>query len=319
VIALVSVLLVAVAALVYQYALRPSRDIGPTAVAPVDSAFLAVTATPDDATILLNGSPLAYAGFTGRVPAGSLLVATTLPGYRRQERAVYLAADESVSVTFDLQPLTGGLRVTSDPAGATVVVDGNPWSQPTPTDVPGLSVVEPHRIELVLESYHPGVYPAETVIADSLRLLRHDFSVRTAGVAVNSIPGGAEVWLDNEPTGKRTPTSLPAVPYGRRSIRLHRVSYADTTYSLDVNKPDPSVEIELRKLPGGTVWVAIPDGGGEIYVNGEKMSPRTERFPLRLDAGPHEITVRHHSGWEKKKTVTVVSGTEIKETFKKDD
>jgi hypothetical protein len=202
--------------------------------------------------------------------------------------------------------MTGALRVTSNPPGAAIVVDGTETGLITPADIEDLTVIEPHDVQFRLGSYRPGSQSAVRVFADSTVLLHHDFSKRTAVASVFSTPQGATVNLDDRKVGP-TPLTLPGVTYGPHTLRLNAPGYADTSVSVTVASPELKVEIALRKLPPGIVQVQIPFGG-DIVVDGELVRERVEYWPLRLEAGQHSIVVTNRAGQSKTEVVAVVSG-----------
>jgi len=303
------VAVVAVVVVALQLAGRGQRHpVAGAGIAPVDSATLTVSTSPAQATILVDGAALDISPFTRRVRAGTLTVAATLPRYRRQERVVVIARDETRPLAFALEPMTGRLRVTSDPEGAEIVGDGRDTGLHTPATVDSLSAVDPHEVALRLTDFQPGSYAGVRVHEDSLSSLHHDFRKRTAIVAVNTTPLRAAVTLDGVAAGN-APLTLQGVAYGPHRVGIRYEGYADTTVALDVARAQMGIEVALRKLPPGTVEVQIPlPQGGDIAVDGEVVKQRVERALLPLDAGPHTITVTNRAGQTMTKTVTVVSG-----------
>jgi hypothetical protein len=305
--ALAGVVVVAAAVIVTQMAGRgDERARGGAGVAAVDSATLTVATTPTQATIFVDGSALDVSPFTRRVPAGSLLVAASLPRFQREERLVVLARDEMRPLAFTLEPMTGGLRITSEPAGADIDVDGAGTGLRTPAVVEGLSAVDPHDVALRLSDFQPGVYPSVRVYEDSVAVLHHDFRKRSAVVAVNTAPAGASVAIDGADAGA-SPLTLPGVAYGSHHLAVHLEGYADTTVVLDIARPDVGIMVTLRKLPPGTVVVQIPLGG-DIAVDGSVVKERVEFARLSLDAGSHTIAVTNRAGQTRSETVAVESG-----------
>lgn len=114
---------------------------------------LHVVTHPDGVALTLDGAPLGASPFEGNIPAGEHVIGLRLAGYEDAERPVTLAVGESrtVDVTLVARVETpagptgptgpGGagtrLAVESEPAGAAVLVDGEPVGT---TPVPGAEV-----------------------------------------------------------------------------------------------------------------------------------------------------------------------------------
>lgn len=122
-----------------------------------DFGALIVTSEPSGAAITLNGEP------TGKVtphtfrqkPAGTYTVTLTQDLYRSAEQTVRLAAGATERVTHTLAPNFGALTVTSEPSGATVVLDGRSVQATTPTTVDRVPAGA-HRVEARLARHHPA-------------------------------------------------------------------------------------------------------------------------------------------------------------------
>jgi len=146
----------------------------------------------------------------------------------------------------------GRLLVRSEPAGATVIVDGREYG-PTPAVVRGLDRGT-HRVRIVREGYiseersvditrsqpAPSLIvtleprrPAEERIAQSVPQSAPTIESYTGTLVVESLPAGASVFLDNRAVG-RTPLTLPRVNAGAHVVRLERDGYQRWTRSIRV-------------------------------------------------------------------------------------
>ena len=103
---------------------------------------------------------------------------------------------------------------------------------------------------------------------------------------ITSEPPGAAVFLDGEPTGLITPTTLSDVRAGTLAIRVEKVGFAPTTQSLDVISGKAiSKQFTLAPLPGRLILVGLP-ADGELFVDGvEHLLGEV----ITLPAGKHDI------------------------------
>ena len=129
----------------------------------------------------------------------------------------------------------GRLLVRSEPAGASVMVDGREYGS-TPAVVRGLGRGT-HRVRVVRDGYLPeerSVAVTRSQPAPSLLVTlepRRPAAERasqaaspadgpyTGTLVVESLPPGASVYLDNKPVG-RTPLTLNGVNAGEHVVRL---------------------------------------------------------------------------------------------------
>ncbi len=98
---------------------------------PADVA-LQVTTSPPGASAVLDEDPgrNCTSPCTFRVTPGRHTLAVTLAGYRRELRILDVTSPREVFVNLT-QP-TGTLRITSEPSGAQIFINGQPRAQTTP-------------------------------------------------------------------------------------------------------------------------------------------------------------------------------------------
>lgn len=85
---------------------------------------LTVTVTPANASVTVDGTPLALSGGTGSVTvsAGQHVVRASSPGYATAERVVAVPADETATVTITLEPGSEQLNIIVLPSDASPVI-----------------------------------------------------------------------------------------------------------------------------------------------------------------------------------------------------
>jgi len=105
---------------------------GPPSAPPAEDTVVTFTSTPAGATVVINGdsarkcvTPCALT-----LPAGSYSAAATLSGYRTALRTFRIP--EEPDVTLTLARLSGQIRVSSDPAGAAIFINGQRYRSLTP-------------------------------------------------------------------------------------------------------------------------------------------------------------------------------------------
>jgi TonB family protein len=124
-------------------------------VAPPKAPGLTITTTPPGAKVWLDGvevgsTPL----FLSNVPAAAHQVRVAAEGYVPAEMSVRTTEEDTpMPLRFILQPATGALEVDSDPAPATVRVDGEVVGE-TPLSHPNLPPGM-HRVLVERPGYRP--------------------------------------------------------------------------------------------------------------------------------------------------------------------
>lgn len=117
---------------------------------------IVVKSKPEDATVFLDGKRI-----SGSTPielhnisaddAHSLRVAKE--GYESGNRTVTVKQDERIEVDVALKPVLGEIRVTSEPPGAEVYLDGEHITGTTPTRISALSLGRRYTLRLKKEGF----------------------------------------------------------------------------------------------------------------------------------------------------------------------
>jgi hypothetical protein len=197
-------------------------------------------------------------------------------------------------------PMTkvAGLKVTSDPEGATVFLNDKDKGT-TPLDLEDLGTgvftmrVELPDYETVEREIH--LIPGKTT-EEAITLTRAPALVR-----IETTPHeGAEVYLDDELQGK-TPLDLEAPGAGTYSLKVVYPGYGDVQRSIDLAAGEnDTLQIPLDALPATVTIVTVP-AGALITIDGEVAgeSPVTKEG---LVAGKHtfEATLKGYepSRWD---------------------
>ena len=223
-----------------------------TIVRASEMGILRVESNPTGLPVLVDGLE------QGRTPARLSVSAGThvleVRG-RNAPRVMPISVASGVEnaqyIEFPDVPQTGQLRVDSDPAGATVMVDGVSRGT-TPLTVADLT---PGRREIVLQTAagsEPHTVNIQAGATSSLNVLAPRFrSVPTAdvvpgkvgGVGIKTLPAGvvsldaspwAEIWIDGRRIGE-TPLANVSVPAGEHEVVFRHSQLGDRRQVLRVN------------------------------------------------------------------------------------
>jgi hypothetical protein len=209
--------------------------------------------------------------------------------------AVGQTHDVAVPLQFGTDP--GSIDISTDPAGARVVLDGTPRGQSPLT----LSDVPPGDHQLVVE-HGAARLERRFTLAPAERLT---FYVPLAGwVIVRS-----EIPLDVLDRGRAVGASDAGrllVAAGRRRLQFVNPEFGVNT-TQDVVVMAGQVASVSVPLPSGTLSVAT-DVPAEVWVDGAPAGP-TPTANLPVAVGEHEVVVRHPRWGEQRLTVIVAAGS----------
>jgi hypothetical protein len=170
------------------------------------------------------------------------------------------------------------VRVTSDPSGAVVNVDGHNQGR-TPLE---LDAIEPgrHQLELARSGYRS--YYGEFTITG-----------RFGSIVVTTEPVGAEVLLDDKSRGPAPDGGLvlAKVPYGRHTITARLAGYDDAVKTVDLKAAGPlGVTCHLDYGKGWLVVNSDPPGAS-LAVNDSAVGKTP--FGVELEPARYALSLTH--------------------------
>jgi hypothetical protein len=258
------------------------------------------------ATVLVNGRE------TGVVTNGELVLPSSVPspvvltfrkaGHREETRTLRLPlpAGESVSVT--LQADASIIPVKTDPAGASVTLDGEKFAGVTPLEIP-VDRARDHRLDITLDGYASQEVRVAAGKATGLDL-RLERVLPPGTVAVSS-PYPIDVLWRGKTLAKGEVSPRVQVAGGRQVLTLVSGSLF-LRAELPVNVVSGS-ETPLEAPGVGRVSIRANPDNCEVFINGAFVD-----YPPILDrpvaAGTHTVSFRWPDGQKSGQTVQVSRG-----------
>ncbi|GEM_PF-415339 len=236
---------------------------------------LAVTSTPTNATILIDGAD------TGKVTdatldgiaVGTHTVVLRKDGYRDASAEIEIAYNQTTALHLDLVEAHGSITVASTPDGAAIWLDGEDTGLVTDCTLENVAAGE-HTVTVKKAGYADA--SATVTVVDDGTAVAHFTLIEPAGsIVVTSTPDGAAIWLDGAETGETTDTTLTNVPVGDHTVRVELDGYLDTEETVTVTSGEiASVHFDLDAsaivLQPGWNFVSTPkrlaDGQDTIAV-----------------------------------------------------
>ncbi len=245
-----------------------------------------ITATPTATQTTLTSTPTAT---QTTVTASPTATQTTLPGTSTPTVTatqattvpvvtvtVFVYPSQDVYVPYYYYPPnypspTGSLTVTSNPSGATIILDGYNYGT-TPYIFTGL-MAGYHTVEVDYpdyEAYIANVYvdygQNQEVYADLTALVSY------GSLVIDSTPQGADVYVDGNYQGT-TPVTVGALSDGAHQVELHLVGYDVLTSTQYVSAGQGTVaSFTLSPYTSSSVYGSIDvssnQAGALVYLDG---------------------------------------------------
>lgn len=239
--------------------------------------LLLVTTEPEGCDISLDGLSL---GRTPRLIASldakdvyRLLLQK--PGYQPRTVEVKFSGRTPLVRHEDLIVDSGIIEVTSDPAGADVVVNGQPrgTTPATVRDVPK------GRATVTLRKQGFGEETRElAMVAGETQTLFVKLSGLPGTMSLTSVPEGARFYVNDMPQGKG-PISLTNLSPGSYTIRVEMDGFATTTKTIELeNGASVTQEFRLENVMGRIEVRTIPVGV-QVLLDGNPVGTTKAKDP----------------------------------------
>jgi hypothetical protein len=114
----------------------------------------------------------------------------------------------------------------------------------------------------------------------------------TEWVAITSEPSGADVYIDDKPTGKQTPFTAQ-YPLGEHSYRLNMDLYHPDAgrFELRLDAGTAKIESKLKPNFGQIQLSTLPESEATIKLDGKLLTKVTPCVLERIKSGTHTITL----------------------------
>lgn len=188
--------------------------------------------------------------------------------------------------TPQLVPGWGAVTVTSEPAGAQLLVNGESrGATPLTTEI----MAGNHPVELRLEGYKPWTTDVQVKANQPLALGPIKLGLPDGRLTVRSEPAGASVSVAGVYRGQ-TPVGLELRPDLPHNVVVTRPGYEAETRQVALGAGEQrTLSLPLRGVFGEVAIVARP-ADAQVFVDGKPSGAANQT--LRLVATTHEIVIR---------------------------
>jgi len=250
---------------------------------------LSISSSPvSGAEVLIDGEQMGVTPLQAlSVMAGPRTIIVQAPRYfPYQQQLDVQGMNLEQEVAAELLPRWAEVKLDSQPAGATLLVDGELVGQ-TPLTV---EILEgSHDLQLSLDGYKSWVEPIEVTAGQAMELPAVKM-VRADGlVKIRTNPAGASITVDGRFRGQ-SPLDL-ALPPGRSyELRASKAGFQSASRRLQVSSgEDQLLSLQLPPFLGDVSVLSNP-GDATVYVDGKESGRTGQKF--ELSAVPHRIEIR---------------------------
>jgi serine/threonine-protein kinase len=197
------------------------------------------------------------------------------------------------------------VRVTSEPPGAVIVLEGADTGERTPAVLEVAGAAHEVRLALTLDDHVTETVGAQTEPGRTVHV--HAELPRLPGtLVVRSSPEQAEVWLDDSPAG-RTPLTLEGLARTTHEVRVSAPGRGTERRRVDLDA-EARVELDVTlsaRVERGELWVNSDVLRATLSVDGREVT-RSLPWRGRVTAGERRLTLRDPAtGRVQNRTVTV--------------
>ena len=185
------------------------------------------------------------------LPIGNHTFTLKKNNYRDTTFQINVIAYLTISKNVVLTDIRGSIFIQSVPSGAEIYVGDKFTNKYTPDTVKSL-ISGTYKVTLKYTGYNDTTFYVDvsqnTMSIKNITMVK---SIEYGDLYIQSSPSGAGIYLNNNNTSKATPDSIKHLEVGNYNITLKLPDYADTTFSVSIQKDLVTTEyINLReKLP----------------------------------------------------------------------
>ena len=275
-------------------------------------ALLLVHSEPEGAEVSREGVSLGTTPLlVTNLQPGKHRLSIALPGYQTKEIDVSLNGRTPKKEMITLVADSGTIDVTSDPAGAEVMINGIArGSTPCTIErIPGGTV----NLEIKQNGYTPHTREI-ALAAGEKQSINVTLRPLPGNLSIVSIPEGARVYIDNEFKGK-TPYTLENTNPGTYRVRVEMAGHTPLARNITLEKGTTATEEFRLEKNTGILSVITAPSGCSILIDGKKRGiTRSEKAETSavsnalsiedLIAGEHTVEIiRKGFGPQKRKIV----------------
>lgn len=262
-------------------------------------------AVPSGARVTADGKELGNAPGEFELTAGRHSLAIAADRYQPFTGDVDIEGmGKAQTYTPKLVPAWADVKVSSEPAGAQLLVNGEPQGV---TPLTAQILAGNHPIELRLEGYKPWTTDVQVKANEPLTLGPIKLGLPDGRLAVRSEPAGASVSIAGVYRGQ-TPLTLELRPDIPQSLVITRPGYTAATHQISMSPGESRALVVPLAGIFGEIAVRAQPADAQVYVDGKASGAANQT--LRLVSTTHDIEIRKAGFVDFKTSVTPRPGVQ---------
>ncbi|MDP6433075.1 MAG: PEGA domain-containing protein, partial [Candidatus Scalindua sp.] len=264
------------------------NDYALKAVLLAKPGSLSIKSKPTNATIYLDGEEIGItpATITDLMP-GEYMLELKMDGYEVWSESINVETNIEETLTATLQLKTGSIMIDSEPANATIYLDGEKIGT-TPDIIIRPVTPGKHKVEIRKDGYNVWSRSIE-IDADKEKSLTAVLQSKTGSIMIESEPTKAMIYLDGEEVGI-TPDTLWYIVPGKHEIIVEIDGYEVWSEIVDVEEDKQKTLTAALKTKTGSVAIESKPSNAAVYLDGEEVGKTPETL-RSIVPGTHEVEV----------------------------
>jgi TPR repeat protein len=274
-------------------ATTPSKIILKLQQSPTQEiAALSIQSEPAGAAILLDGKPpQAPSNTFTHVPFGTHQLSATLDDYEPIKQDIEVRKGMTPKIRLQLKPTQeiAALSIQSEPAGASILLDGKPPQAPsnTFTHVP----FGTHQLSATLDDYESIKQDIEVRKGMTPKIrLQLKPTQEIAALSIQSEPADAAILLDGKPPQAASNT-FTHVPFGTHQLSATLDDYEPIKQDIEVRKGmTPKIRLQLKPTQEiAALSIQSEPAGALILLDGKPPQAPSNTF-THVPFGTHQLS-----------------------------
>jgi len=259
-----------------------------TAVLQSKTGSVMIDSVPANATIYLDGEKCGITPDTiMSATPGVHEVEVKLDGYEVWRKKINVKADKNKALTAVLRITTGAIKINSEPAKATIYLDGKKVAT-TPDTIRSIAPGT-HEIEVRLKGHEKWKKSVKVNVGKE-KVLTALLQIKTGSVTIESTPAKADIYIDGEKVGK-TPANLKSIGRGTHEVEVRMEGYEVWREKVIIEENIEKTITAALQIKTGSVIIESTPSKADIYLDGEEVG----KTPASLESivpGKHNLEIR---------------------------
>jgi len=263
-------------------------------LSPVKRERINITTNPSGARIIINSSMAGLSALENfSIEPGEHQVKIEKAGYLSYDTTIRVGANLSKSYSFVLSKDPdfkgfGTLKITSRPAGASVILNGRIEGQ-TPFESKEIPAGDYQLI--IRQSGYADYNESVKIVKNKAKNISKELAVlsnKFGKIRISTKPSEASVFLDGEFLGS-TPYENDKIPVGLHRLVIKKTGYSEFNQSVNI-ETDKLTPVSADLSAAAKIAVNSDPSGADVLIN-DKTVGKTPYTDSHLAYGEYTITI----------------------------